>query len=154
MYFFNVCFLLIFIITLNQLIKKNTTAGRAHSAEFVVSFSSRSLAHKSSWKSHQMTPFFIQKEVLCEKIIIWVKYGNFYTQVMMFSLKKVDDLRAREREREAKGTTNSAPIFPESTLGNTFWVFLVSIDLPFNEKFGMNHPINKLCFTLTTINCC
>ena len=28
---------------------------------------------------------------------------------MMFSLKKVDDFRAREREREEKGTTNSAP---------------------------------------------
>ena len=27
----------------------------------------------------------------------------------MFSLKKVDDLRARERDREEKGTTNSAP---------------------------------------------
>ena len=27
----------------------------------------------------------------------------------MFSLKKVDDLRAREREQEEKGTTNSAP---------------------------------------------
>ena len=116
--------------------------------EFVVPFSSHSLALKLSWKSHQMTPFFIQKEVLGEKIIIWVKYGNVFTQIIMFSLKKVDDLRAREREREAKGTTNSAPIFPESTLGNAFWVFLVSIDLPFNEKFGMNHPINKLCFSI------
>ena len=28
----------------------------------------------------------------------------------MFSLKKLDDLRAREREREEKGTTNSAPV--------------------------------------------
>ena len=54
------------------------------------------LALKSSWKSHQMTPFFVQKEVLGEKIIIWVKYVNVITQIMMFSLfKKVDDLRAR-----------------------------------------------------------
>ena len=29
--------------------------------------------------------------------------------MIMFSLKKVDDLRAREQEREEKGTTNSAP---------------------------------------------
>ena len=27
----------------------------------------------------------------------------------MFSLKEVDDLRAREQEREKKGATNSAP---------------------------------------------
>ena len=59
-----------------------------------------------------MTPFFVQKEVLGEKIIICVKYGNVCTQIIMFSLKKVDDLRARENEsesREEKGTTNSAP---------------------------------------------
>ena len=38
-------------------------------AEFVVSFSSRSgsFTFKSSWKSHQMTPSFIHKEVLGEK---------------------------------------------------------------------------------------
>ena len=35
-----------------------------------------------------MAPFFVQKEVLGEKII------------MMFSLKKVDDLRARELEEK------------------------------------------------------
>ena len=39
-----------------------------------------------------------------------MKYGNVFTQIIMFSLKKVDDLRAREREREEKGTTNSAPL--------------------------------------------
>ena len=39
-----------------------------------------------------------------------MKYGNVFTQIMMFSLKKVDDLRAREREREEKGITNSAPM--------------------------------------------
>ena len=72
--------------------------------EFVVPFP---LALKSSWKSHLMTPFFIQIDVLGEKIIIWVKYGNVFTQIMMFSLKKVDDLRAREQEE--KGATNSAP---------------------------------------------
>ena len=40
-----------------------------------------------------------------------MKYGNFFTQILIFSLKKVDDLRPREREREQeeKGTTNSAP---------------------------------------------
>ena len=45
-----------------------------------------------------MTPFFLQKEVFGEKIIIWVKYGNVFTQIMMFSLlKKVDDERTRAR---------------------------------------------------------
>ena len=42
-------------------------------------------------------------------IIIWVEYGNVFNQRRMFSLKKVDNLRAREREREEKGSTNSAP---------------------------------------------
>jgi hypothetical protein len=50
--------------------------------------------------------FFVQKEVLGEKIIICVSFGNGFTQIMMFSLKKVDNLRARKREE--KGTTNSA----------------------------------------------
>ena len=40
-----------------------------------------------------------------------MKYGNVFTQIIMFSLKKVDELRVREREREEKGTTNSAPWF-------------------------------------------
>ena len=31
------------------------------------------------------------------------------TKIIMFSLKKVDDLRARVREGEEKGTKNSAP---------------------------------------------
>ena len=61
---------------------------RSYGAEFVAPFSSHShsLALKSSCKSHQMTPFFIQKEVLGEKIIICVKYGNVFTQIIMFSL--------------------------------------------------------------------
>ena len=45
-----------------------------------------------------MTPFFVQKAVL-----------GVFTQIMMFSLKNVDDLRARVRERKEKGTTNSRP---------------------------------------------
>ena len=53
-------------------------------------------------KSHQM---IFQKEVLGEKSIIWVEYGNVFTQTMMFSLWKVDDLRARELEREEDWTT-------------------------------------------------
>ena len=31
-----------------------------------------------------------------------MKYGNVLTQIIMFSLKKVDDLRARENESERK----------------------------------------------------
>ena len=47
----------------------------AYGAEFVVPFSSRScsLALKVSLKSHQMAPFFVQKEGLGENIIISVK---------------------------------------------------------------------------------
>ena len=37
-----------------------------------------------------------------KKIVIWVKYGNVFTQILMFSLKKVDDFRAREQEGEKK----------------------------------------------------
>ena len=70
--------------------------------EFVVSFSSRSITLKPSRKSHQMTPFFVQKEVFGE---IW---QCFYSK-MMFSLKKGDHLRVREQEREEKETINSAP---------------------------------------------
>ena len=78
-----------------------------------------------------MTPFFIQKEVLGEKIIIWVKYGNSFTQIIMFSLKKVDDLRAREREREEKGTTNSAPWFHADKIDVVivFWFYSKSLTI-------------------------
>ena len=48
--------------------------------------------------------FFVQKEILGRKIIIWMKLsGSVFTQIMMLSAKKVDNLRAREREE--KGTT-------------------------------------------------
>ena len=53
-------------------------------------------------KSHQMTTFFVQKEIFGEMIIIWAKYDNVFTQIMMFSLYKVDDLNARELDREEK----------------------------------------------------
>ena len=42
-------------------------------------------------------------------VTCFVQNDNVFTQIMMISPKKVDDLRAREREREEKGTTNSAP---------------------------------------------
>ena len=49
-------------------------------AEFLFLFSSRfrSLALKSSSND---TFFFVQKEVLGEKIFIWVKYGNIFKQI-------------------------------------------------------------------------
>ena len=55
--------------------------------------------------------FLFQMRYLVKKFI-WVKYGTVFTQIMIFSLKKVVDLRARRREREEKGTTNSTPIWP------------------------------------------
>ena len=45
-----------------------------------------------------MTPFFVQKEVLGEKIIIWEKYGNVFIQ-MIFHFKKLTTL---EQEKESK----------------------------------------------------
>ena len=39
--------------------------------------------------------YFVQREALGEKIIIWVKYGIVFTQMMIFSLEKVHNLRAR-----------------------------------------------------------
>ena len=75
-------------------------------AEFVVPFSSRS---QVVMKKSSNDTFFVQKESLCENFILWVKYGAVFTQIMMLSYKKVDNLRAREQEREEKGTTNSRP---------------------------------------------
>ena len=86
--------------------------GGGWGAEFLVTFSScsRSLALKSSWKSHQMSPFFsFKKRYQMKKIMVWVKYGNVFTQIMRFSLEKVDDLKVSEWERGEKGTTNSVP---------------------------------------------
>ena len=45
-----------------------------------------------------MTPFFVQKEVLSDKIIIWVKYGI----IMIFSLKKVDDFKLENKSERKK----------------------------------------------------
>ena len=65
---------------------------------------------KSSWKSYQLTPFFVQKEELGKNIIIWVKNDDVITQIMMFSHIKVNSLRAREQEttllKEKKGLSN------------------------------------------------
>ena len=53
--------------------------------ESMVSFSSCSQAVMK--ESSNDTFFLVQKEVLGEKIIIWVKYGNVFAQIMMFSFK-------------------------------------------------------------------
>ena len=57
---------------------------------------SRPLPLKLSCKSRQMTPFFCSKR-LREKITIWVKYDNVFTQRKMFSLKKFHNLTARQK---------------------------------------------------------
>ena len=40
-----------------------------------------------------------------------MKHCNVFTQIMMLSLEKVDDLRVREQEGEENGTTNSVETF-------------------------------------------
>ena len=49
-----------------------------------------------------MAPFFDKKERWSKNIIISVKTDDVFTQIMMFSLKKVDNLRVTEQEREKK----------------------------------------------------
>ena len=79
---------------------KNLTKPRNTWYVFVVPFSSRSLALKSSWKSHQMIPFFRSK-----RGIGWKDHHLSEIWQCFHSNNDVDDLRAREREE--KGTTNS-----------------------------------------------
>ena len=73
-------------------------------------FFSRSccLALKLLLKSHQMTTFLAQKRSLSEKIIIWVKTLSFWMNKVVIWWLFNDVFRAREWEREEKGTTNSA----------------------------------------------
>ena len=68
--------------------------------EFMVSFSSCSQAVMK--ESSNDTFFLVQKEVLGEKIIIWVKYGNVFAQIMMFSFKSwwLESERTSERKKE------------------------------------------------------
>ena len=78
-------------------------------AEFVVSFfsGSHSVALKSSLKSHQMTSFFIQYEDWEQNDVVLVKTLSFWTKKVVIWWLFDDDLRAREKEPEEKGTTNS-----------------------------------------------
>ena len=65
-------------------IQHNQMAHRREICGFLfLSFSHSQVVMK---KSSNDTFFFVQKEVVGEKIIIWVKYGNGFTQIMMFSL--------------------------------------------------------------------
>ena len=72
--------------------------------EFVVLFCSRcrSLALKSSLKSHQMTTFLVQKRGLSENIIIWVKTLSLWTNKIFIWWLFNDDFRARERQHRKK----------------------------------------------------
>ena len=91
-------------------------------AEFVVYFSSgsRSLALKSSSKSHEITTFFVPNDKglakttsFCPQSSFWMKKGVIW---WLFD----DDLRAREREPEKKVTKNSAPKLIKAELAD-FW---------------------------------
>ena len=78
----------------------------------------------------------LSSHLLSENFIIWVKTLPYFTQMMIFSpntsfwTKKMchlmfhDDLRAREQEREEKGTTNFAPKLPLYTHSCRFLFFL------------------------------
>ena len=68
------------------------------------------------FSSHEVVNFFKQKYYyLSENIAIFHSNDNFFTQHLFLNEKSVirwlfhDHLRPREREREEKGTTNSAP---------------------------------------------
>ena len=54
-----------------------------------------------------------------------MKYGNVFTQIMMFLLLKVDDLRVREQDREEKGITNSEPLSTKEPLFINFCTILI-----------------------------
>ena len=70
-----------------------------YGAEFVVPFSSRSLALKSSWKSHQMTLFSFKKKY-------WMKKSPFEWNMSMFPLRwwcfHLKKLTTWERENESE----------------------------------------------------
>ena len=83
-------------------------------AEFVVHFFLALLLSSHHEKVIKWHLFLFKKRY-------WVKYGNVFTQIMMFSLKKVDDLRVRERDREEKETINSAP--KSKTSCKIFWMY-------------------------------
>ena len=67
--------------------------------------------------------FFHSKRGIGWKKNHWVKYGNVLTQIIMFSIQKIDDLKAREQQWEEKGTTNSALRFKVLALWN-HWRYL------------------------------
>ena len=59
-----------------------------------------------------------------------MNYGDIFIQIMMFSLKKVEDLRARERERERKKRTRNSVPDIELKFEYAHW----------NSKFKWNLP--------------
>ena len=98
---------------------------------FVVTFSSHShfLTLKSSWKSHQMTPFFVQKEVFGEKC------QCFYSNNYVFTLKswwlESERTRARGKRNHKFCAIDFSPfwftlkkkgkyLYPKANLDNNF----------------------------------
>ena len=83
-------------------------------------FFSRSLALKSSFKSHKVTTFLAQKRGLSKK--------HHHMSKNFISLN-----RAREQERKEKGTTNSAPkLFnPKETRSEPFLSTLQNMGVKF-----------------------
>ena len=82
-----------------------------YGAEFVVPFSShsRSLALKSSLKSHQKWQLCFQNDKVFTQMMTFSLKPLFWTKKVVIWWLFNDDLRAREREREEKRTRNSAP---------------------------------------------
>ena len=73
-------------------------------AEFVVTFSSR--LHEKVIKWHL---FFRSKRGIGWKTIIWVKYFNVFTQIMMFHFKKLTTWELANESERKKETPNSPP---------------------------------------------
>jgi hypothetical protein len=80
-------------------------------AEFVIPFfsGSRSLALKSSSKSHQMTNYLIKTDEVFTKMKSLFSQYSFWMRKVIIWWLFIDNLRARGREPEKKETTNSAP---------------------------------------------
>ena len=92
--------------------------------------STRSLALKSSWKVIKWH-LFCSEEVLGEKIIIWVKYGNAFTQ----KIWQLESKRTRGKRNRKFRTLISCKLFPSRLLPNIVLSSFPPMSLPYSCMF-------------------